>query len=344
MKHRKAPQILSLYEEAGMLNYVIPCYLRLEDLFPGEPTVLAYVLTTTGEYVKKSIPKPFVIHNRGYHYSKLAKKKIRSLQSEGIIFFNEWNRLEKLQIHEILLTSKEIKPHLPETVIFNKNNIEKMMQRHHELIIKPNRGSLGDKTLKAARLNQNNWVLHFLKNNLMEEEVFSAHQWPELLKEDSTNTKFIVQERIALASYGGSPFDIRVSVQRNGIGDWQITGMVGKVAKLGSFVTNVAKGGTCYPLSEIFAKLSRLNGHQVYQDIERLSLLVAEHLGNHLPNLADIGLDVGITEDGFPMFIECNARDLRYSFRNANLLTTWKATYVTPISYGKYLLDTRKNE
>jgi hypothetical protein len=344
MKQGKEPQILSFYEEGGMSNLVIPCYFRLEDILPGQQYVLAYVRNSLEEYVKTSIPRPYVIHNRGYHWTKLAKKKIRSLQNEGIIFFNEWNRYGKFQIHEILLKSKEIKPHLPETLVFNRKNMEGMMERHHELIIKPNSGSLGKRTMKAARLNQYNWVLRYPNKNFWAEELFSDFQWPEELNKNTTTSKFIIQERISLSEYKGNPFDIRVSVQRNGTGEWQITGMVGKVAKSGSFVTNVARGGTCFTLEEIFKELPRLNHDSVCYEIERLSMMVAEWLGRNIPFLADIGLDVGITNEGFPMFIECNARDLRYSFHNANLLDNWKATYTTPITYGKYLLDLRKNQ
>lgn len=120
-----------------------------------------------------------------------------------------------------------------------------------------------------------------------------------------------------------------------------MTGMVGKVAKTGSFVTNVAQGGICFAFEDILRNLPDLDDKQVVADVEELSLKVAEQLSNQIENLADIGLDVGITRDGFPMFIECNARDLRLTFRHALMFETWRDTYITPISYGKYLLTKR---
>jgi hypothetical protein len=71
--------------------------------------------------------------------------------------------------------------------------------------------------------------------------------------------------------------------------------------------------------------------------------LIAKELEEHFPNLADMGLDIGITSDGFPMFIECNARDLRTGFRNADMHSAWKESYKTPIAYGKYLLETNNS-
>lgn len=58
----KKPQILSFYEEAGKINSIIPVYLRLEDLQPGESQSTGYVLYPSGEYGKTTIPKPLVIH------------------------------------------------------------------------------------------------------------------------------------------------------------------------------------------------------------------------------------------------------------------------------------------
>jgi glutathione synthase/RimK-type ligase-like ATP-grasp enzyme len=341
IKRGKKLHSLSFYEEACLENNVIPCYFQLEDISIDKHQMEAYV-KRDGKYLKVTIPRPMVIHYRGYHYSKSAKTKIKGLQKEGIVFFNEWNRYGKMRVYSILKENEEIKPHIPKTCIFNNENMLEMLDEYRELIIKPNRGSLGRNALKIVQLEKNKWVLHNPKNISAKEEVFSNNLWPEIFT-SALSARYIIQERIPLAEYQGSPFDIRVSVQKNGDGEWQVTGMVGKVAKSGNFVTNVARGGTCYPLKEILVSLHHLDENQVYEDIKQLSIKIAKQLGESISNFADMGLDIGITEKGFPMFIECNARDLRYSFRNANLLTTWKATYSTPISYGKYLLNLRNN-
>src|SRR5690606_36757905 len=77
----------------------------------------------------------------------------------------------------------------------------------------------------------------------------------------------------------------------------------------------------------------------IREQLTQFSLRVAQHLSIHLPHLADIGLDIGITPEGFPLFIECNCKDLRYSFRKAGLFEEWINTYRNPIGYARYLLD-----
>ena len=123
LTHGKIPQILSFYEEAGKINHIIPVYLLLEDLQPGEQQIIGYVMDTEGKYRKITIPKPWVIHNRGYHSTKDAKRRIKSLLDDGIIIFNEWNHYGKFKIHKLLAASEELRPHLPETVQLNQKNM-----------------------------------------------------------------------------------------------------------------------------------------------------------------------------------------------------------------------------
>ncbi len=75
--------------------------------------------------------------------------------------------------------------------------------------------------------------------------------------------------------------------------------------------------------------------------IEDFAIKAVTELNKNLPYLADVGLDIGLTTEGFPMFIECNGRDLRITFGKANMNEVWKATYTTPISYARYLFDSK---
>lgn len=332
--------ILTFYEEAGVIHDITPCYFQLKDLIIGMDWISALVKNPNGNgYLRMTVPRPKVIHNRGYHSLKVDKEKIKSLQREGITFFNDWNSYGKLQIDRILREQSDLVPFLPETYRFNHLNMQLMMKKHRELMIKPNKGSLGKRNMKITRNNETEWVLAFPSGSKQCNETFTTDVCPNRLTEIMESSNYLIQERIPLAEYNGAPFDIRVSVQRNRTGEWQITGMVAKVAKAGNFVTNVARGGACFPLSEIIKNFPHLHDSKVRQSIEHLAILTVKQLESHLPNLADLGLDIGITHEGFPMFIECNARDLRYSFEQAGLLAEWEATYSTPICYGKYLLD-----
>lgn len=332
---------LAFYEDGAKKNNLIPCFFRLQDIHPGQDILTAYVRGEEGRYHKKEIPKPEVIHNRAFIQSSAGKRKIKELQAEGIKIFNENNRYTKMHVHELLTKKNELKPFLPETVRCNKANLQKMMEKYKDIIIKPNNGSLGNKVFKLSTVNGNAWELSYYLKKRTISEVFYG-EWPEKLRRIAANPRYIIQERIPLACRNGSPFDLRVSVQRGGAGNWQVSGIVGKLAIKGNYLTNVSRGGKCRSLRELLTDSPHLSLEKVEEDIERLSIDIAEQLAKYLPNLADIGLDIGITSLGVPMFIECNARDLRITFRNAKLMEEWKKTHTTPMDYARFLYDKKR--
>lgn len=332
---------LAFYEDGAKKNNLVPCYFRLKDIDPDQATLIAYVRGKDGRYYKKEIAKPSVIHNRVLIQSSAGKRKIKRLQAQGIMIFNENNRYTKMHVHELLMKNQELKPFLPETVRCNKANLKKMMEKYEDIIIKPNNGSLGIKVFKLSRVNSETWELSYHLKKRTVREVFTGG-WPEKLRRIAANRRYIIQERIPLACCNGSPFDLRVTVQRGREGNWQVSGIVGKLAIKGSFLTNVSRGGKCYGLKELLADSPQLSFDKAATDIKKLSIDVAEELSKYLSNLADMGLDIGITPSGVPMFIECNARDLRITFRNAKLLEEWKKTHTTPMDYARFLYDTKE--
>lgn len=327
---------LPFYEETATELQMVPCYFRLKDIDPNVDQLKAIIKQNNGKYKLREVPKPQVIHNRIFTKTNNAKEKIKQLQDRGIFIFNGNNRYSKFEIYDILIKNQELVPHIPETYVCNRENVMYMMGIYRELIIKPNSGSLGFGVIKLTQITDQKWEMSFVQNDSVKRLMFDG-LWPKKLKQIASDSKWIVQERIQLASTGERPFDLRVSVQKNGTGRWQVSGIVGKVAEKGSFITNVAQGGACFPLYELLKDLPHLDNEKIINDIELVSIKIAQQLERQIPNLADLGLDIGITSDGKPMFIECNGRDLRVTFRNANMFEVWKKTHATPIRYADYL-------
>ncbi|SDK72960.1 YheC/YheD family endospore coat-associated protein [Natronincola ferrireducens] len=329
---------LSFYEDAAKLYGLIPCFFTLKDITPDMNEIKAYVRDDLGSYKKKNIPIPRVIHNRGLYFSKKHQSHLQSLVKKGFILFNQWNRYRKLEIYHTLTKYDELTENLPETRKATKDNIRLMENKYSKLILKPDSGSLGNGLMKIEDYDHKKLLTIFSHREKNWLRIPFTKDLPEMLKKRISSGNYIVQEYIPLVLYKGNPFDMRVSCQKNHLGEWQMTGVVGKVAKDESFITNVAKGGTVYQLGELLHH-TLLDEKKVTARIEQVSLKISKILEEHFSGLADIGLDLGITTEGIPKFIECNGRDLRYSFRNANMHDIWKNTYATPIGYGKFLMD-----
>lgn len=333
-------EMLTFYEEAGLQTGVTPCYFRLEDVKPGQPEITAYVWSAQGYKITK-VPFPRVIHNRAMYFNKESHAQVELLTKQGTIIFNQCNRYGKLHIHQLLMQEDQLLPHLPGTNEATVRTIKRMMGVYDALIIKPNSSSIGRGVMLLQRSAAGVWRMTYpvSRQGSKLRTIRFKQMLPLVLRRRISRETYLVQQRLPLATYKERPFDLRVSVQRNGFGEWQITGIVGKVAARNKFVTNVARGGSVFTLDALLHEFPNLNPYQVRLSIELLSLRIAYTLSRFLPGIADLGLDIGITADGVPVFIECNGRDQRYSFGEGGLLNEWKSTYANPIAYGRYLLD-----
>ncbi|HJV46414.1 MAG TPA: YheC/YheD family protein [Bacillota bacterium] len=338
MGHEK----LEFYQAAGRKYHLTPCYFRLQDISVARRTTTAFI-NQNGRWIKRQLPLPQVIHNRAILHTKQAYQKIKQLSKKHRIF-NLWNRYSKFYISHLLGQNEAFLSYLPTTVLFTPQAIEEFKVCYPSFLLKPDKGTVGMGIIKLDKINDSLWKLRYRKGKQVEVRLIHGNQLVSKLKPLVGAEKYLIQQTIPLATYQGSPFDIRVSVQKGMTGDWQITGMVAKVAKRGHFLSNVAQGGRVVALEQIIRSYSNLSIEQVISDLSRIALAITSYLDIRLPHVADIGYDFGIDRQGHPYFIEMNSRDQRYSFAKANRVDLWKKTYENPVGYARYLLDRKEGE
>lgn len=332
-----------IWERSARDLGLIPCYFRFFDIQPGVSTLEAYVFEH-GTFVIKGVSTPKVIYSRVLDHLPAFRSHIKSLMKHGHIIFNVPNfDVEKHKVHDLLIGHSSINDHLPETELYTIENLKKMASRHTTLILKKSYGEFGIGAMKLERGNKG-WRLSYKsKEGKLKTEVFTK-VLPSVLVSRLRSHTYMIQEMIPLATYGGNPFDLRVAVQRDRVGEFQVSGIMCKVAGSDDFLTNGAQGGTTYTFEEV-APLSHpsIPYETLVGRIHQLSLNIANVLDHHFPHLADLGLDVGLTSEGKPYFIECNFISDYVSglFKEDGRLFNeeWEAVFRTPIEYGRYLVD-----
>ena len=75
-------------------------------------------------------------------------------------------------------------------------------------------------------------------------QAYSAKQLLSKTKAYRSDRPYIVQQGIALATFRGRPFDLRIIFQKNGQGKWQISKKFVRLAPPGSSVANLSSGGS----------------------------------------------------------------------------------------------------
>jgi hypothetical protein len=329
-KSRTGREKIAFYNKATKKHGLVPFYMCLHLVKPEKRKVTGY-LFKNGRYLLKERSLPPVIHNRAMPMSREGRQRLEALSQSSLVF-NGRTRYSKWKIHRILNKKKALQPYLPYTLLFSKSSLSKMMERYSAIYVKPVSSSIGKGIIKVSRVSSRDWRIQ-TAGNIQTKKMKKVY--PYLRKRIGARS-YIIQEAIPLAEYKGRPFDIRVSVQKNGHGVWQVTGMVGKVAGKGRHVTNVAQGGRVIRCDTLFSA-SGIPLEPTERSIKRISLKIAKRLEKKLKNLADVGLDMGVDQKGHPYFIEMNGRDLRYSFQEGGLQKKFYKTYENPVKYAKYL-------
>lgn len=330
---RTGNEKIHLYNRAAAKYGLSVIYLNLNHIRPPANRALAY-RWRKGKYVYGKHPIPPVIHNRTMAFSQSSRRRLAWLNKTRFVF-NAKTRFSKYDIHRKL--RDRYASHLPATVRYSKSQLQSMMDRYAGLFVKPESGSVGKGILQLVKLSSGSWKLKGKGKPI----VAKPSNIRAIVHRAINGRRYLIQQAIRLAKYKGKPYDIRVTVQRGGDGYWHVVGMFGKVARRGSAVTNVARGGTVKK-AEVLFRNSFSHPSLIASNVRHLSLAMARHLGSKLNRLADVGLDIGVDESGKVYLIEMNARDQRYGFRKAGMVQAFRKTYENPVLYGKHLLRSRQ--
>ncbi|KAA9008565.1 YheC/YheD family protein [Paenibacillus spiritus] len=328
------------YEEAAAAFGLVPCYLKLADIDIPSRTCRAYI-RRRGGYRREELPLPAVIHNRAIYGPD--SRGTEALAAAGSVVFNRNTRRGKDEIHRLLADVPALRRHLPDTET-GLPGLRRLMLRCGDIILKPCRGSVGEGVMRLTRKGSGwVWTYRPAGSRRLSQIGFNEERLPQRLAARLGAVPYLAQERIPLAEADGSPFDLRVTVQKGWGGEWGVTGLFAKLAPPGSFISNVARGGSALPSSRLLDRVfpGPLAAH-LRMSAGALALEIARALEPRLPGLADLGLDLGIDRNGQLFFIECNGRDQRYGFLKAGLPEVWKESYRRPMGYARYLLEQRQ--
>lgn len=284
---------------------------------------------------------PSVIINRTRSNLKDVTWTIRRLQRMGKTVFNERNVVSKLAVHRMLAANAELHPFLPETSPATRASVKRMLHTNENLFLKPKRASVGNGIIRIRKMKDTAYAeVNVLGRTIKHKIGTRTKRIMKLLK--GRRRSYLVQQGISLMTYKGDPVDFRVSIQKNGRGKWQCTGMVGKVARKNAIVTNLHCGGRSVRASKLFEEWG-WDAKEMERKIAALGVAIAETLDRKLPHIADLGLDIAVDGQQHPWFIEANFRDLRITFRNAGEREVWRDSFANPIRFASYLKKRNKD-
>lgn len=270
-----------------------------------------------GRWRAGQFPLPQVVYNRvpNRKLEESAEVRLvkRRLRAKGIPYYNACY-LNKYDLYRILQTDPAMQPYLPWTrLVRGRADIQLGLKQFGSVYLKP-RHAFAGKGILLVSMRSNGWSLRHRQGgkNTEIKGTSLAELWSQLAKQMGGKS-YIVQQAISLAHYKGRSFDVRLLAQKNGAGQWQVSGMGVRVAGKGSITTHVPNGGYIAAAAGVFPTVFAADANKVLGNVSRLAMLVAPKVEQGYRGLfGEMSMDIGLDTKGHPWFFEANAKPMRF--------------------------------
>ncbi|MGE5389827.1 MAG: YheC/YheD family protein [Deltaproteobacteria bacterium] len=297
-----------------------------------------------GVWISDIYPLPDVVYDRVSSRVSEGKDSIRStkarLMNQPYLKYFNPHFLNKWKVHQMLINNPRLYPYLPETRLLNAENLQDMLKKYPVLFVKPGNGSLGYGIVKLKRNERGeiNYVVNRGRGRLRT-QAENADDFMKKTKKLRKDKQYIVQQGLDLATFRGSPFDIRIIYQKDGSGEWQISKKFVRVAAPGSSVSNLSSGGRAEPSKKVLKYLySRKETiEEKNREIKGLCQTIALTLEKSTNGtFGELGLDIGIDKNGHPWLIEVNSKP-RKTTETEYSRAIIRNSFKRPLEYSVYL-------
>lgn len=307
-------------QTAGVLVYVTTVrHLRL-----NARKIIGYAYDKEKQsWERRFFPAPQVVYNRIPQREDEWLPEVRAKLEECIRhpavrlfnpgFFNKWT------LFKWLSKSKRTKPLVPVTRKFKEDlNLVPLLKKYPFLYLKPARGKAGMGIMRVKRRPK--WKRNRYVMDIQDKVGNAAVRFPnqtELkarIRELAGGEEYIVQQGIRLARCGGRPFDLRVLVQKNRKGVWEVTGIGARLAGEFSITTHVPRGGSIEnPRRLLTVAFNPKSARRILLRARKTALLLARQIEQSSGyELGELSLDLGVDTSARLWFFEANSKPMKF--------------------------------
>ncbi|WP_183040918.1 YheC/YheD family protein [Salipaludibacillus neizhouensis] len=286
---------------------------------------------------------PATIYRRGGVCKKERKSYrtfVRQCNKKKTLFLNP-SSLGNWDIYNYFSSVKPLKPYLLQTILYeDPEDLFYMMKKHKTIYLKGVTGRKGQNVVRVERLPDNQYQCKYYDHTKRKVHLLRYKKLDQIvpfIDKFYKGKKFMVQEAIDLLEVNHRRVDLRAELQRNKIGEIEISGVSARKSKKDSPITIHANA---FPLDELFdlKKLSSEEKFKMKQQIENFLYTVYKKTEDKYGQFVEIGIDFALTKDFQIKFIECNSQSAKVSLLKAHGKNTLNKAMLNIVLYAKYLL------
>lgn len=283
-------------------------------------------------------PLPDVVYDRAFRSPAVVGTLVR-LRRAGVRVFN--GRLgSKWRQTLIVRTDPELRPFVPPTRrLRSVSDLALFLSRYGAVYVKPTGGGMGKGIWRIERHGGGYLVRH--TDRLARVHGFRARSVRSIYRSIRRYAgPFIVQPRLHLIRWEGAIADVRVLMQKNIAGQWQMTGAGVRAGRRAGIVSNLSGGGRSVPLHVVLEHVfpgepERIR--EITQQIPALALRIARRFERFIPLLGELGIDLGIDTQGRIWFLEVNSKTGRRLFHHLEGSAAGRDADRRPMEYASWL-------
>lgn len=142
--------------------------------------------------------------------------------------------------------------------------------------------------------------------------------------------------------------DYRLLIQKNGRGEWEVTGCAGRIGPHRSITSNLHGGGSAVSQDKLlayrFAAPEKMES--IKQEMNSFAYKLADFLETKFGKLCELGMDIAVDPRGNVWLLEVNPKPSREVFRKIGENATYQKAVTRPLEYAVWMLkqSTRKVE
>ncbi|SDX19911.1 YheC/YheD family protein [Paenibacillus sp. CF384] len=281
---------------------------------------------------------------RSHRFVQLShfRKKYGHLTFLNRVLRNKWT------VYRTMRKEDDFVPHLPMTRLYESaSDLTEMIRKYPLIYLKPINGTGGRGILRIEKQQSGEYLIQGRDQDrriVRPQRASLTGIQGRLASWDLKGNRYLVQQGIQLKLPNGRVHDYRMLVQKNGKGEWEVTGCAGRIGASGSITSNLHGGGQAIKMQSLLSDWIRNEdtAADIRQKAEDFGVKVAAYLEESYGRLCELALDLAIDRRGQIWLLEVNPKPAREVFAQAGERETYKQAIIRPLEYAVWLYDQKK--